>query len=323
MTLPPAIVARGLTRRFGRLTAVDAVDLDDPEGRHLRLSRPQRLRQVHDHPHAVRAARPQRRHGRRCSATSMPRDAERLRRTRLHDPAVLAVRRPHRCARTCEFIAAHLRARGGARRRAHRRMLGRSSASDADASQRAGTHERRPAPAPRAGRGDDPRAGVAVARRADQRRRSAEPSRFLGKPVRPGRSRRDHPGLDPLHGRGRALSSARDPRRGRLVADGTPRRADGATSPAGWSRSRRRTCARRAQALWRRPQVTQRRAARHATARAARSRRSPTRPRRRAARNRGSRRHGARSHAVPRASRTCSSPRPGSAASRRSAPAAH
>ena len=44
--------------------------------------------------------------------------------------------------------------------------------------------ERRPAPAPGAGRRHPARAGAAVPRRADQRRRSAESTRLLGEPVR-------------------------------------------------------------------------------------------------------------------------------------------
>ena len=77
----PAIRARGLTRRFGHVTAVDHIDLDIPRAPHLRLPRPERLGQVDDDPHAVRPAAAERRHG-RGARPRMPRDAEQLR-TRL------------------------------------------------------------------------------------------------------------------------------------------------------------------------------------------------------------------------------------------------
>ena len=85
----------------------------------------------------------------------------------------------------------------------------------------------RPAPAARARRRDAARARAAVPRRADQRRRSAEPARLLGDAVPAGRARHHDPRLDALHGRGRALPRARDPRpRARSWPRGAPERAD-------------------------------------------------------------------------------------------------
>ena len=82
--------------------------------------------------------------------------------------------------------------------------------------------ERRPAAATRAGGSDAARTRTAAARRAHQRGGSTEPPRLLGEPVRAGRPRRDDPGVDALHGRGRALPRTRDPREGRIVAQGAP-----------------------------------------------------------------------------------------------------
>ena len=78
--------------------------------------------------------------------------------------------------------------------------------------QLAGTMSRRPEAAPRAGRRGAARAGAAVARRADQRGRSAIAPRFLGHAVRARRRRHHAAGLHALHGRSRTLPSAGDPR---------------------------------------------------------------------------------------------------------------
>ena len=65
----------------------------------------------------------------------------------------------------------------------------------------------RPEAAPRAGRRRAARAGAAAARRADQRGRSAVAPRFLGLAVRSLRSRHDAARLDALHGRSRAIAT--------------------------------------------------------------------------------------------------------------------
>ena len=87
---------RDLEKRFGAFVAVNRVSFEVATRRDLRLSRPQRRRQVHHHPHALRHPRPHRRH----------RHRRRLRRPhpargdqgphRLHEPEVLALRGPHR-----------------------------------------------------------------------------------------------------------------------------------------------------------------------------------------------------------------------------------
>ena len=59
--------------------------------------------------------------------------------------------------------------------------------------------------APGPGRRDPARAPAAAARRADRRGRPQGAARVLGRDPRAGRRRHDRAGLDPLHGRGRAL----------------------------------------------------------------------------------------------------------------------
>ena len=62
----PAIHARGLTKRFGHVAAVDGLDLTVRRARGLRLPRAERLGQVDDDPHALRPAEPDRRRDRRA-----------------------------------------------------------------------------------------------------------------------------------------------------------------------------------------------------------------------------------------------------------------
>ena len=64
-----AIAVTDLTRRFGDFVAVDQLTFEVASGRDLRLPRQQRRREVHDDPHAVRAAEADRA-GRRRSAAS-------------------------------------------------------------------------------------------------------------------------------------------------------------------------------------------------------------------------------------------------------------
>ena len=78
----------------------------------------------------------------------------------------------------------------------------------------AGEHERRRAPTACAGGSRAASAADSAFGRAHERRRSANPARLLGQPLCADRSRDDNSGVHALHGRGRALPSARDPRSG-------------------------------------------------------------------------------------------------------------
>ena len=130
----------------------------------------------------------------------------------------------------------------------------------------------RAAAAPRARRRHPARARAAVPRRADQRRRSAEPARLLGERCSARRARHHDPGLDPLHGRGGALPRARDPRPRTARRARLARAADRASSTDAVVEIEAERAARRARAARPHARGAQRRAARQPSARAGRAR---------------------------------------------------
>ena len=91
------VEVRGLTRRFGTFVAADQVSFDLPRGGVFGFLGPQRLGQVHDDPHAGRAARAECRHRQGVRRPRRrPRHGEMEAAARLHEPEVLAVPRPDR-----------------------------------------------------------------------------------------------------------------------------------------------------------------------------------------------------------------------------------
>ena len=129
----PAISARNLTRRFGKLTAVDHVTSRHPARDDLRLPRAERLGQVDDDPHAVRPAAAERRRVRGPRPSGAARSRAAAHEDRLHDAALLAVGGPHGPGEP-RLHRPHLRPRRQAARRAHRRAARASTASTIGAS---------------------------------------------------------------------------------------------------------------------------------------------------------------------------------------------
>src|SRR5262249_36905895 len=171
----------------------------------LRLPRPQRLRQDDDHPHAVRAAHARRRTGHLSGLRPAHADRGDQAARRLHDPALQLVRGSFRAGEPRvrgAALWARQRARRGARHdRAARaagpyRATGRHPVGRLEAAACARRlHPAEPATAP--------------ARRADCPPRSQGAARVLERNSRARRRRAPGAGLDPLHGRSRALSRDR------------------------------------------------------------------------------------------------------------------
>ena len=313
----PAIEARGLTRRFGKLVAVDHVDLTIPRARIYGFLGPNgsgkstTIRMLCGllEPSAGTV---------RVLGHEMPRDAEQMRAKLGYMTQRFSLWDDLTVHENLKFMARIFGLVGRGARRAHRRARGRvRSRAPAAAARRHA--ERRTAPAARARRGDAASPGAAAARRADERRRPQEPPGFLGEPVRAGRSRHHDPRVDPLHGRGRALSPSRHPRSRPPGGGGCAEGADG-RHPGHRRRDRgggRRLCARGA-AAGRRGQ--EHRSARHAgcTRCSIHRRRMLRRACVGASKRPASMR---RSRSCTRASRTCSSPRRDSGAMREPAAA--
>ena len=220
----PAIVARGLTRRFGKLVGGRRHRPRDPARADLRFPGPERsgksttirmlcgllrLRQA-------RCA---------CSATRCRATPSDARRARLHDAAVLAVGRPDRARESRLHVAGLRPADARSETRASTRSPPSSTLAPAAAARRHA--ERRPAPAARARGGDAARPELLL---LDEPTSAVDPQ-----------SRRDFwESLFALVGRGTTIlvsthymdEAERCHRlaildRGRLVAEGVPKRADG------------------------------------------------------------------------------------------------
>ena len=207
----PAIRARGLTRRFGHVTAVDGIDLDIPRARIYGFLGPNgsgkstTIRMLCGllQPSAGTVT---------VLGHEMPRDAEQLR-TRLgYMTQKFSLWDDLTVRENLEFMAQvfGLAARSAARRAS--RPWPKNSTWRPLFKQRAGTLSG----------GQRQRLALAAATLhepelllLDEPTSAVDPAespRLLGEPVRAGRARRDDPRLDALHGRSRALPRARDPR---------------------------------------------------------------------------------------------------------------
>ena len=76
----PMIECDGLTKRFGNFTAVDHVSFSVAQRLDLRVSRPERFRQIDRHPDALRHPRADRRHARASAVATSRAKATRSRR---------------------------------------------------------------------------------------------------------------------------------------------------------------------------------------------------------------------------------------------------
>ena len=181
-----AIDVRGMTKRFGDASrSINRIDLAGPPRGDLRLSRPQRQRQDHLHPHALRPAPPGRRQRHLPRATTSSRESEAIKRQVGYMTQRFSFYEDLTIAENLDFVARMYAVpnRRAGRARQHRAARPRGAAAAA----------RRPAlrrleAAPRARRLPDSRAEAAAARRADRRRRPEGAPRLLG-PDPPARRR--------------------------------------------------------------------------------------------------------------------------------------
>ena len=217
----PVIEAHALTRRFGSLTAVDAVDLEVRRGEIFGCLGPNGSGKSTLMRMLLGLLRPSAGTA-RVLGHEIPRDVERLRSDVGYMTQRFSLYEDLTVRENLDFAASIFGLFGRARRE---RVAGALAEHGLVRYER---HARRDAlgrleAAPRARRRDDPRAAAARARRAHGRRRPAEPPRVLGGALR-ARGRRHHDlRLDPLHGRGGALPSPvhaarRAPRGGRRAA---------------------------------------------------------------------------------------------------------
>ena len=265
-----AIVAEGLVKTYGDVTALDGLDLDGAGGHRAGPARPQRRRQDHHRAHPHHPARARRRAGRRSpGSTSSARPGE-LRRIIGLSGQYAAVDEYLTGFENLDMVGRlyHL-GRGRSRERAHE-LLERFDLVEAGGPPGQELLRRHAAPARprrRAGR----RAAGAVPRRADHRARPAQPARHVGRHRRPGARRHDAAAHHAVPGGGRP---ARRPDRGhrprpgdrrghrrRAQGPGRRRAARGHLSDRGSGRRRARRCWPGSAAAT--PQVDRRRAPAH------------------------------------------------------------
>ena len=252
---------RGLTRRFGAFTAVDAVDFDVPRGKVFGFLGPNGSGKSTTIRMLTGLLAPTSGSATGFGGLDVARDTETVEdAARLHEPEVLALPRPDG-GREPALLRVDLRPAGSApvSRRGSATLSERLGFEPLLPAMTGGPLDR-PAPARGARGGAPARARAALPRRADRRRRPEGPPPLLGPHLRArGRARHDRPRDHALHGRGRAVRPAgvhpqrqADRRRHAARAEGRPARADlrgraaggrsvrGALAGAGRAAARRR-----------------------------------------------------------------------------------